>query len=81
MQVERIRERLAMGLPSRLVRVILPCVIDRHSPAMRCPEIRTTLRREVERLEAVAASVDESRRRVEALLAEASRPAPAESGA
>jgi DNA-binding transcriptional MerR regulator len=80
-QVERIRELLAMGLPSRLVRAILPCVIDRHSPAMRCPEVRVTLRREIERLDEVAASVEESRRRVEALLAEAERPALAEGSA
>jgi DNA-binding transcriptional MerR regulator len=66
--VQRIKELLAMGLPIRVVRTILPCVLDVHSPALRCPELRKALRKELERLDVLAADLTTSRQRIGALL-------------
>jgi DNA-binding transcriptional MerR regulator len=66
--VERIKELLAMGLSTRVVRRILPCILDACQPGLRCPELRLALREELERLDAVAATINASRRRVGALL-------------
>ena len=74
--VERIKELLAMGLPTRVIRRILPCVLEVCSPAMRCPELRLALREELARLDAVAAEVNASRHRIGQLL-EASMKGPA----
>jgi DNA-binding transcriptional MerR regulator len=66
--VQRIKDLLAMGLSTRVVRRILPCVLDACGPGMRCSELRLALREELDRLDAVAAAVDASRRRVGSLL-------------
>ena len=66
--VERIKELLAMGLPTWVVRGILPCVLDLCAPSMGCPQLQRVLREELERLDAVAAEVNASRHRIGALL-------------
>jgi DNA-binding transcriptional MerR regulator len=66
--VQRIKELLSIGLPTRVVRTILPCVLDAHSPDFRCPVLRQTLREELERLDDLAADVNTSRQRIGALL-------------
>ncbi|HEY8547058.1 MAG TPA: MerR family transcriptional regulator, partial [Acidimicrobiales bacterium] len=66
-RVGAIRELLAMGLPTRLVREVLPCVLDADPARLRCPELRSILHDELARLDARAAEIDDARRRIETL--------------
>ncbi|MFE1308446.1 MerR family transcriptional regulator [Streptomyces sp. NPDC058755] len=59
--VRRIRALLAVGLPTRLIRQVLPCTFD-EATLRPCPGVLTTLRTQLDVLDQRAADLDTARR-------------------
>jgi DNA-binding transcriptional MerR regulator len=59
--VRRVRALLAVGLPTRIIRQVLPCTHDAATLAP-CPGILTSLRKQLDILDRRAADLDAARR-------------------
>lgn len=72
--VARIRALLAAGLPLATIRQMLPCTLDATPRLVPCESLISTLRAELDRLDARAAEIDRLRGRIAGLLATAAHP-------
>lgn len=59
--VRRVRALLAVGLPTRIIRQVLPCTLD-EATVRPCPGVLTTLRTQLDVLDRRAADLDTARR-------------------